>query len=61
VPVMDVRFANVEARFARVDAQFSELLRDMASLETRLTNKMMALGVSVTGIIVSVMLYLLKK
>ncbi len=54
VPVMDVRFSHVDARF-------SELRQELAGLEARMTNKMMAMGISTTGIMVSVMLYLLKK
>ena len=61
VPVIDVRFAAIDARFAAVDGRFAELRQEMARMETRLTNKMMGLGIAVSGIIVSAMLFLLKK
>lgn len=61
VPIIAARFSAFDVRFAAVDARFPELRQDMAALETRITNKMVAIGIGVTGIIVSIMLYLAKK
>lgn len=55
---VDERFAKVDERFAKVDAQFADVKRLIAEAENRLFSKGATLGLTLAGIVVTAVYFI---